>query len=130
MNLAMAGTLVKLGGVANLGWLVFHCFFWRLFNWKSQLKRLSEVNSGVMQVLNLCLSFVFLLFAAISLLHADELLNPGLGRSLLAGIGIFWILRLIEQPVFFGFSRISNVFSLLFAATAACYLAAWALSGD
>lgn len=127
---ATATTWIKLGGIANIGWFLFHCFFWRLFNWKSQLKRLSEVNSGVIQVLNLCLSFVFLIFAAVSLLFANELLNPGLGQAMLAGIGVFWILRLIEQPVFFGFSRISNVFSLLFAATAACYLAAWALGCD
>lgn len=122
-----AAALIKIGGFASIGWFVFHCFFWRLFNWKSQLKRLNEVNNGVMQVLNLCLSFVFLIFAAVSLLYATELLDAGLGRALLAGIGCFWVLRLIEQPLFFGFSRISNLFSLLFAATAACYLAAWAL---
>ena len=123
-----AVTLIKLGGLANLGWLIFHCFFWRLFNWKSQLKRLNDTNSGVMQVLNLCLSFVFLIFAAVSLLYAVELLNADLGRAMLIGIGSFWILRMIEQPIFFGVSGVSNLFSLLFAATAACYLAAWALS--
>lgn len=121
-------TLIKLGGIANVGWFVFHCFFWRLFGWKSQLKRLNEINRGVMQVLNLCLSFAFLIFAAVSLLYADELLRPGLGRALLAGIGAFWVLRLIEQPIFFGLSRISYLFCLLFVATAACYLAALALS--
>ena len=123
-----AQTLIKLGGLANFGWLIFHCFFWRLFNWESQLKRLNEINRGVMQVLNLCLSFAFLIFAAVSLLYADELLKPGLGRALLAGIGTFWVLRLIEQPIFFGLSRISFLFCLLFGATAACYLTAWALS--
>ncbi|MEO6725817.1 MAG: hypothetical protein ABIU20_09690 [Blastocatellia bacterium] len=122
-----AATLIKIGGIANIGWFVFHCFFWRLFNWGSQLKRLNDTNRGVMQVLNLCLSFIFLIFAAVSLLYAEELCNSGLGRVMLIGIGGFWILRLIEQPIFFGVSRISNLFSLLFAATAACYLTAWAL---
>lgn len=122
-----AAVLIKIGGIANIGWFIFHCFFWRLFNWNSQLKRLNDTNRGVMQVLNLCLSFVFLIFAAVSLLYAKELCNSSLGRVMLIGIGGFWILRMIEQPIFFGVSRISNLFSLLFAATAACYLAAWAL---
>lgn len=121
-------TLIKLGGLANLGWFVFHCFFWRLFAWREQLRRLSQVNRGVMQVLNLCLSCVFLLFAVVSLWFADELLKPGLGRVLLIGIGVMWTLRLIEQPLFFGSSRISNLFSLLFVLTSACYLGAWILS--
>lgn len=121
-------TLIKLGGLANLGWLVFHCCFWRLFAWRTQLRRLSQVNRGVMQVLNLCLSSAFLLFAIVSLWFADELLKPGLGRAMLIGIGIFWTLRLIEQPLFFGSSRISNLFSLLFVLTSACYLGAWLLS--
>lgn len=121
-------TLIKLGGLANLGWLVFHCFFWRLFDWRRQLSKLNQVNRGVMQVLNLCLSCALLLFAVISLWFADDLLKPGLGRVLLAGISLFWALRLIEQPVFFGFSRVSILFSLLFVLTSACYLGAWLLS--
>ncbi len=125
MNPTTAAILIKLGGWMSLGWLIFHCFFWRLFDWKSQLRKMSAVNRGVTQVLNLCLSFVFLLFALVSLLYADELLKPGLGRAALAGMGVFWLLRLIEQPVFFGFSRVSNIFSLLFAVTGACYLAPW-----
>ena len=81
-----------------------------------------------MQVLNLCLSFVFLLFAAVSFFYTEELQRAGLGRAVVAGIGVFWVLRLIEQPIFFGFSRLSILFSLLFATTAVCYLAVWTLT--
>ena len=120
--------LIKLGGIASLGWLLFHAFFWRLFEWPTQLQRVSAVNRGVMQVLNLCLSFVFLLFAIISLWYADTLLeSAGLGRLLLAGMGAFWLLRLLEQPLFFGTSRVSHFFSLLFLLTSACYLTPLAL---
>jgi hypothetical protein len=123
MNPTTASALIKLGGLATVGWFIFHLFFWRLFRWETQLRKLSAVNSGVMQVLNLCLSFVFLIFALISLRYPDELLKPGLGSAALTGMGVFWLLRLIEQPLFFGFSLISNIFSLLFALTGACYLA-------
>jgi hypothetical protein len=122
MNSTHAMVLIRIGGVACLGWLVFHLFFWRLFDWKSQLGRLSAANRGVMQVLNLCLSFVFLLCGVMSLTYPNELLAPGLGRGLLWGMAVFWLLRLIEQPVFFGVSRISNLFSLLFLLTSLFYL--------
>ena len=128
MSITTAILLIKLGGYACLGWLVFHLLFWRIFEWKTQLPKLNDVNNGVMQVLNLCLSFAFGIFAAISLLHPDALLTSGLGRLLLVSIGIFWLVRLIEQPFFFGLSRVSFLFSLLFALTCACYLVPWALS--
>ncbi len=129
MNHETAMTLIKVGGFLNLGWLVFHLFFWRLFEWRSELRRLSFTNRNVMQILNLCLSFCFLFFAAISLRHPDALLrpHPDIGHTVLVGIGIFWIMRLAEQPLFFKFSLPSNIFSLLFALTSACYVLPWAL---
>jgi hypothetical protein len=120
MSYTTAAMLVKVGGYASLGWLIFHLAFWRLFDWNAELRRLSFVNRSVMQVLNLCLSFVFLLFAVLSLRHTNE-------RTLLAGIGVFWLLRLVEQPLFFKFSWRSNAFSLLFVAMSACYLLPLAL---
>jgi hypothetical protein len=128
MSTETAILLIKIGGIASIGWLVFHLFFWRIFEWKSQLPKLNHLNRGVMQVLNLCLSFAFGIFATISLLYTEALLSAGLGRLLLVSIGIFWLARLIEQPLFFGVSRLSHLFSFLFAMTSACYLAPWAMS--
>jgi hypothetical protein len=129
MSQATAALLIQVGGYASLGWLVFHLFFWRLFEWRAELRRLSFTNRNLMQILNLCLSFVFLLFAVVSLRHTEELLGPsGLGRAALAGMGGFWLLRMVEQPLFFGLTLTSNVFSLLFALMSACYLVPWAFS--
>ncbi len=125
MDSTTAITLIRLGGIACLGWLLFHLFFWRLFDWKSQLPRLGFINRGVMQVLNLCLSFVFVIFAYLSLAHTREMISTPLGHALLASIGIFWLLRLAEQWIFFGRSFASNMFSLLFASMSALYLLSW-----
>ena len=128
MSQATAEFLITAGGYASLGWLVFHLCFWWLFEWRAELRRLSFTNRNVMQILNLCLSFVFALFAFLSLRHTEEILGPTpLGRTALAGIGGFWLLRFVEQPLFFGFTWPSIVFSLLFALTSACYLLPWAL---
>ncbi len=42
-------------------------------------------------------------FAYISLVHASELLKPGLGRTLLVSIVAFWIIRIfLLQPLYIG----------------------------
>ena len=123
-----ASLLVKIGGYASIGWLIFHLLFWQIFDWRAELKRLSRLNSGVMQVLNLCLSFIFLLFAFLSLWHTNELLSAGIGRTISLGIGVFWLFRFLLQPLFWGTSLTSALFAFLFVLMSACYLAPWAFS--
>ncbi len=98
-------TLVVAGGVLTAAFAVFHLFFWKLFRWKTDLATLSSVNRAIVQILNLCLTFVFVVFAYLSLVHSSELLTTGLGRSLLFLISVFWYLRAIEQVVFFGLRK-------------------------
>lgn len=108
-------TLIVFGGLYNLVLVVFHVFFWKLFDWKQDLATLTPLNRAVMQILNLCLTFVFLVFAYVSFFHTDELLHSRLGRSLLALMAIFWFLRAVEQIIFFGFRRKASIaFSILF----------------
>ena len=128
MTPSTASLLVKIGGYASIGWLIFHLLFWQIFDWRAELKRLSRLNSGVMQVLNLCLSFIFLLFAFVSLWHTNELLTTGIGRSIAFGIGAFWLFRFLLQPLFWGTSLTSALFAFLFVLMSACYLAPWAFS--
>ena len=89
-------------GVYSLSLAVFHILFWKIpmFNWKEELDKLSPVNKGVMQVLNLCLVVLFILIGFICFIHTGELLNTSLGRTLLAGLSMFWLLRFICQFVF------------------------------
>ncbi|OGP86468.1 MAG: hypothetical protein A2Y95_08530 [Deltaproteobacteria bacterium RBG_13_65_10] len=96
-----AETLVVIGGAFNLLFALFHLLFWRIFGWKTDLTKLSFVNRAIMQILNLCLTFAFVIFAYISFAHPRELLATGLGHSLLMLIAGFWFLRAIEQVVFF-----------------------------
>ncbi len=53
--------LVKVGGICNPDFAVFHLFFWRLFRWKENLAFLTYTNRAVTQILNLSLTFVLLL---------------------------------------------------------------------
>ena len=121
-----AALLIKIGGYASIGWLIFHLMFWRIFDWRAELKHLTYVNSGTMQVMNLCLSFIFLFFAFLSLRHTNELLTAGIGRTITIGIGAFWMFRFVLQPLFWGTSLTSSLVAFLFVLMSLCYLAPWA----
>lgn len=71
---------VKVGGIYHLGFAVFHLFFWKLFRWKEDPASLTHIDRAVIRILNLCLTFVFLLFGYLSLSHTQELLADGLGK--------------------------------------------------
>ena len=102
-------TVIKIGGFYNMGFLVFHAMFWKLFKWKNELPKLTHINGAIMQVLNLCLMFCFLLFGYISLFHTSELGTSNMGRALLLFIALFWLARAIEQLVFFSFRRPASI---------------------
>lgn len=106
---------VLAGGVFNAALAVFHLTFWRLFDWRRELRNLTFVNRGIVQTLNLCLAFVLVIFAYLSLAHAGEMTSSLMGYSLLAGIALFWLARAVLQVVFFRLRRwCSRVFFLVF----------------
>ncbi|MBT8386019.1 MAG: hypothetical protein KJO12_01285 [Ignavibacteria bacterium] len=107
-------SVIFAGGIYNIILVIFHLTFWKLFKWKKDLARITFINRAVMQVLNLSLTFVFLIFAYISIFHAQELISTNLGNSLLLLISVFWFLRAIEQTIFFGLKNVISVMFFLF----------------
>ena len=65
-----------------------------------------------MQVLNLCLTFVFLFMGIAVLLYQSDFLGTKLGTFLLVSMAIFWILRAAEQIIFFEVKNIVSLFLL------------------
>jgi hypothetical protein len=118
-------TLVVAGGLFAAAFAVFHLFFWKLFRWDTELAKLGSLNRGIVQILNLCLTFVFVSFAYLSLAFSAELVATGLGRSLLFLIAMFWYLRAVEQIFFFGLREpLSAAFFLLFVVGGSLYAVA------
>jgi hypothetical protein len=106
-------TVLIIGSLYNLLFAVFHLLFWKIFKWDMELSKLSFLNRAVMQVLNLCLTFCFLLFSYISFFHTSELLTTGLGHAVLVGIAVFWLLRAAEQVIFFKLKHWGSIVFLL-----------------
>lgn len=97
--------LILAAGLFNLAFAVFHLFFWRVFGWQQELPRLGMANRGIMQVLNLCLTYVFAVAACIFLLFPLEVASTDLGRFLLLAMAGFWLTRTIFQPMFFALNH-------------------------
>jgi hypothetical protein len=107
-------TLIYIGGFYCLAFAIFHLAFWKLFEWKRELPKLNAVNRGVMQVLNLRLTYIFLVFSFISFFFAEDLLTTNLGKVILGAASLFCLMRAIEQPIFWRFNKIGAAFFMVF----------------
>jgi hypothetical protein len=116
-------TIIYLGGIYNIILIIFHLSFWKIFKWRKELQRMNFVNGGIFQILNISLTFVFIIFAYISFFYYSELLTTELGNVLLKLISFFWFLRAIQQVYFFGLkNKISLVFFVFFIVGAVIYI--------
>ena len=115
-------TLLYIGAAYHLAFVAFHLSFWKLFNWKYELEFLTTINQNVVQILNLRLIYVFLVVACLSFFCADELLSESLGKVILFAIALFWLMRAVEQIVFFGLkNRLSASIFVVFLLGAGLY---------
>ena len=106
---------LALCAIYYLGLVVFHLMFWKLFRWREDLASLTHVNRSVMQILNLRLTYVFLVMAFVLFAFQVEIMTTSLGQVLLIAFSIFWFMRSAEQVIFFGFRNwISNSLLVVF----------------
>ena len=118
----MNEALIFTGGIYSLILVIFHALFWRLFDWPNDLRSLSFINRAVIQVLNISLTFVFVSFSYLSLIHTQELLVTELGHALLWLIAIFWLARAVQQVIFFKLTHwLSWMFTAYFTLGAVLY---------
>lgn len=83
-----------------MGFAIFHTQFWRLFNWRNELKDLSMPNRAIMQIANLRLIYFFFFAAALCFLFPDDLATTSMGHFFLIGMSLFWLGRTVEQFIF------------------------------
>jgi hypothetical protein len=92
------------------------------FKWKSSLRLTTPVNRAVMQVMNLCLIFLFIAFSGISFFGREILLNQTAGKLILTFIAGFWFWRALLQLVFFGGQKpVSLLLVMIFLAGSVLY---------
>ena len=94
---------------------IFHILFWnwKFLNWKNELAKLNEINSNVMQMLNVGLIVFYLSFGFIIIYFRNEILSTKLGKALLIFSSLFFLVRFIEEFIFPGSSIIVGVILLI-----------------
>lgn len=119
-----AETVLWAGAAFNFALGIFHLAFWRLFRWREELPKLNAVNRGVMQVLNLMLTYVFFAVATLQFLHPAACLTTPVGRTATAVVAGFWFLRALLQPLFWPRTRLGWAMTALFSVGAALHAVA------
>ena len=115
-------TIILLCGLHSLGFALFHMAFWKLFRWPLSLGDTTLANRAILQIANVQLIWIFLFVAALCFLFPEALATTQLGRALLAGMSVFWLLRLVIQFVFLRVDRaMVHVLSVLFAVGAVLF---------
>lgn len=109
---------IRLGGVINLMVGLLHANFWKLFDWPSELPKLSVMNSNIMQMLNLFTIVFFAYTSYLLLFKTRELLSSTVGQHLVAMMATLYAARLAMEFYFpeksIGFAAFLLVTVLLF----------------
>jgi hypothetical protein len=93
---------LRIVGVLMAGLAVINLFVPRRFHWDEELARLSLLNRQIFQAHSVFLILTLALFSALLLTCGPALLEPTrLGRAVLAGLTIFWTLRMLMQWFFY-----------------------------
>ena len=91
VNLRIVGLLLVLLGLS-------HGFFNRYFKWERELAGVSLLTRQIFFVHTFFIALGVVLAGAASFVCADVLLRPGLlSRTVLAGMTLFWLCRLLAQ---------------------------------
>jgi len=116
-------------GVFNLALAAFHLSFWRLFDWPRSLSESGALNRSVTQILNLAVTYLFVLSALVCFLFPSELAATALGRFWLMAMASFWLARALIQPSFFGLRHpLSLTLSGVFIAGTIIHGTAWVMA--
>lgn len=94
--------LLRVAGASLVVLALLHAALWRALGWGSEIERLSPLNARVFAVHTFFIAFVLCALGLLSLARPELLLAPSeLARLLLAGVVVFWIARLLAQPLVF-----------------------------
>lgn len=108
-------TIILFCGLFNLGFAIFHIYFWVLLKWRVELQKLNFINNAVMQIINIQLIYYFIFTAILCLIVPDDMLSTRIGKLFLIGSSIFWLIRTVQQFYFFKFNNFRlNILTILF----------------
>ena len=90
------------GGGLSLFMVIFHAQFFKLFHWKKEFEKLTEINRRILYTIHLALLLLIFVFSSISFIYAAELSRAsGISCGILIGYALFWLWRTLWQIFYF-----------------------------
>lgn len=93
-------TIIATGSIMLLLLGLFHVTFWSLFDWKSELSKLSQDNEGIVQMMNICTICYLLSMSFILFICRSEIVDTRVGKLLLLSLSLFFAVRLVLEFIF------------------------------
>jgi hypothetical protein len=121
--------LMILGGLVNIYCAIFHIAFWKLFNWGIELAKLSAVNHGTMEALDIAVIYTLFYAAGVSLYFAWARPRGPFAAGALLFIAGFYIVRAADEIPCYGFGPGNLPLIALCLALSAIYIGGACLAG-
>jgi hypothetical protein len=104
----MQKVLLLIGGILNLIFGLLHLSLGKMLNSNEVLSCLSMDMQATVYTLNAHLAFICFVFAYLSLFQRKDMLTTKIGVAITSSIALFWILRAINQVVYYGRSALDT----------------------
>ena len=92
---------LELAGWLLVGLALVHAIFPRYFDWRNELRPLSLINRQMVQVHTFFIALTVGLMGVLCLVATEDLVTTPLGRLICLGLGIFWLVRLVVQLLWY-----------------------------
>lgn len=99
--------LLYVAGIVNLFFVTFHLAFYKMFNWNVDLNNLAILNRAIFLTYHCICILVLFFMATVSLFQAKALLETKLKYSVLGMFILFYIVRIVSEFIFFGYTSSS-----------------------
>lgn len=114
---------LKIAGVTNFLFLLFHLPFYWMFRWEQALSVLSPDNRYIMLTFNMIANLILFYFTFVLLRYPRQLLQNAVGKAFLLLVAGFYAIRIFAEFYFWGFRGVpSSVIILLCAIPIICCL--------
>jgi len=100
--------LLRIAGTISLLFMLFHCAFYKIFQWNTALSCLSQLNLSIMLTYHFISILITGFMGFITLFQAKTLLNSPLKYSILGMFSIYFLIRIIAE-----FSLFTGVHSVI-----------------
>jgi hypothetical protein len=108
--------LLKIAGLANLLFLMFHLPFYWMFRWEQALSGLTPDNRYIMLTFNIIANFLLFYFTFVLLRYPRLLLQNAVGKAFLLMVAGFYSIRIFAEFYFWGFSGVQSSVIILLCA--------------